>query len=192
VALQPTVDSNGNPTLTFSATGLPNGLSINPHSGLIAGTLANLDSNSSPCSVTVSATDGTSTSSQTFTWTVTHVVITDPGPQINAPGNTVSLAVQASDADHDALAFSATGLPQGLSISSTTGVISGTVATSAGRDTPYSVTVTASDGTHTASDTFNWTVSNGNVRSPIPARRRTPRATMSRSRSTPPMRTAIR
>jgi len=160
VALQPTVETNGNPTLTFSATGLPSGLSINPNTGLIAGTVANLDSNNSPYTVTISATDGTSTSSQTFTWTVTYITITDPGDQINAPGDTVSLPIQASDPANDTLSYSATGLPPGLSIDATTGLISGTIDSTAGSDTPYSVTVTVSDGTHTASDNFNWTVAN--------------------------------
>jgi hypothetical protein len=134
VVLQPTVETNGNPMLTFSATGLPNGLSINPNTGLVAGTLANLDSNSSPYSVTISATDGTSTSSQTFTWTVTHVLLTDPGDQINAPGDVVSLPIQASDPDNDTLTYSASGLPQGLSINTTTGLISGTIDAAAGSD----------------------------------------------------------
>jgi hypothetical protein len=163
VALQSTVETNGTPTLTFSATGLPSGLSINPNTGLIAGTIANLDSNSSPYTVTISATNGTSTSSQTFTWTITHVVLTNPGDQINAQGSAVSLPIQASDPDHDSLTYTASGLPSGLSINTTTGIISGTIASTAGSDTPYSVTVTASDGTHTASATFNWTVTNQKV-----------------------------
>jgi hypothetical protein len=163
VALQLGVQTNGHPALTFSATGLPGGLGINPGTGLIAGTIANLDSNSSPYSVTVSATDGVTTSSQTFSWTVTHILITDPGPQVNKPGDVVSLPIQANDPDMDPLTYTAAGLPSGLSMNSTTGVISGTIASTAGSATPYSVTVTASDGPHSASDTFSWTVSNGKV-----------------------------
>ena len=55
-------------------------------------------------------------------------------------------------------------LPAGLNINTTTGLITGTVATGAATagndgDGYYTVTVTASDGTHTASTTFTWTVS---------------------------------
>src|SRR5690606_19698225 len=49
------------------------------------------------------------------------------------------------DADGDALTFSATGLPAGLSVNTQTGVISGTPAPGTDRATPYAVNVTASD-----------------------------------------------
>jgi hypothetical protein len=159
VVLQLGVESNGNPTLTYSASGLPSGLAINPSTGLIAGTLADGASLTSPYSVTVSASDGSATSSQTFAWTVNHVLLVTPADQINAPGDVVSLGISARDPDGDTLTYSASGLPMGLSINSTTGTISGTLDSTAGNSTPYSTTVTASDGTHTASATFNWTVS---------------------------------
>jgi len=160
------VSSNGTlPTLTYGASGLPNGLAINPGTGLIAGTIANMDSFASPYSVTVSASDGTTTSSQTFTWNVTHIVISSPGDQINAPGDAVTLPIQANDADGDTLSYSAGGLPPGLSINSATGVISGSIASTAGNATPYAVTVSASDGTNSASASFNWTVSTQGWRS---------------------------
>src|SRR6185437_17078852 len=54
-------------TLTYSATGLPAGLSINSSTGLISGTFTTQGTSS----VTVIATDGTGASgSATFTWTV--------------------------------------------------------------------------------------------------------------------------
>src|SRR5690606_26078329 len=62
------------------------------------------------------------------------------------------------------LTYSATGLPAGLSIDPNTGVISGTIDPSAsqgGSSGVYSVTVTATDGDGlTATQTFDWTVSN--------------------------------
>jgi hypothetical protein len=158
VALPLTVETNSNPTLTFSATGLPDGLGINPTTGLIAGTIASLDAENSPYSVTVSASDGTTTASQTFSWTVTHVLLTNPGDQINTAGEKVALHIQASDPDGDALSYSATGLPAGLSIDAATGLISGIISNYAGSGTPYSVTVTASDGAEPASVSFNWWV----------------------------------
>ena len=163
VSLQIGVSDNADDTLTYGASGLPNGLSIDPTSGVISGTVAALDANGSPYSVTVTASDGGASDSQTFDWTIAHVVIADPGPQIDAPGDTVSLPIQASDPDGDALTFGATGLPAGLSINATTGVIAGAISGTAGSDTPYSVTVSASDGTETATLPVSWTVTNGGV-----------------------------
>ena len=59
--------------------------------------------------------------------------------------------------DGDALTFSAEGLPPGLSVSETTGLISGTIESAAG--SPFSVTVVAHDPAHgSTSRTFTWTV----------------------------------
>jgi len=61
-------DSASGQTLSYTATGLPAGLSINPATGLISGTPATAGTST----VTVTATDGTGASgSATFTWTVT-------------------------------------------------------------------------------------------------------------------------
>ncbi|MFE0460345.1 putative Ig domain-containing protein [Kitasatospora sp. NPDC058965] len=60
-------DSASGQTLTYSATGLPTGLSINAASGLISGTASTAGS----YTVTVTAKDGTgATGSTTFSWTV--------------------------------------------------------------------------------------------------------------------------
>jgi serine protease len=60
-------DSASGQTLTYSATGLPTGLSINSSTGLISGTA----STAGTFSVTVKATDTTSASgTASFTWTV--------------------------------------------------------------------------------------------------------------------------
>jgi len=68
-----------------------------------------------------------------------------------------------SDVDGDTLHYSASGLPQGLTIDPTTGIISGTIDHSASQDGAngvYSITVTASDGTDSVDQTFTWTVTN--------------------------------
>ena len=65
-----------------------------------------------------------------------------------------TINVSASDADGDTLTYSATGLPTGLSIDSSTGAISGTPTTAG----TYSVTVSVSDGTDSASTSFTYTV----------------------------------
>ncbi len=83
------------------------------------------------------------------------VTITAPGPQEDAAGAAVSVPVTASDTTAgQTLTFTATGLPAGVSISSS-GTITGTPAT-AGTST---VTVTAKDGNGAlASTSFVWTV----------------------------------
>jgi subtilase family serine protease len=86
------------------------------------------------------------------------VTVTNPGSQTTAVGTAVSLQVSASDsASGQTLTYSATGLPAGLSISSS-GLISGTPSTAG----TYSVTVTATDTTGaTGSASFTWTVGSG-------------------------------
>jgi hypothetical protein len=88
--------------------------------------------------------------------TANTVTVTSPGNQSTAVGTAVSLQVQASDsASGQTLTYSATGLPAGLSINASSGLITGT-PTTAGTS---SVTVTAKDTTGaTGSATFTWTV----------------------------------
>ncbi|WP_335978572.1 putative Ig domain-containing protein [Streptomyces sp. CA2R106] len=98
---------------------------------------------------TAAFTNGTSTGGNTVT-------VTNPGSQSTKTGTAVSLQISGSDsASGQTLSYSASGLPAGLSISSS-GLISGT-PTTAGTS---SVTVTATDGTGaTGSTSFTWTVS---------------------------------
>ncbi len=61
----------------------------------------------------------------------------------------------------DALTFTATDLPPGLTIDLNTGVISGTINSSASVGGPYTVVITADDGNGgTVTQTFVWTVNN--------------------------------
>jgi putative Ig domain-containing protein len=85
------------------------------------------------------------------------VTVTSPGNQSGTVGTAVSLQIHAADsASGQTLAYSASGLPAGLSISSSTGLISGT-PTTAGTS---SVTVTAKDTTNASgSASFTWTIS---------------------------------
>jgi hypothetical protein len=156
-------DSAGN-ALTYTASGLPSGLGVNS-GGVITGTIANNADMSSPYSVTVTATDTVAdeSASQTFSWAVSPVTVslTSPGDQTNYDGDTVSLQLSASENASHALTYGATGLPSGIGINSSTGVISGTLASNADTGSPYSVTVTASDSAAdvSASQTFSWAVS---------------------------------
>jgi O-glycosyl hydrolase len=152
-------DSASGQTLTYSATGLPAGLSINSSTGLISGT----PTTAGTYSVTVTATDTTGASgSASFTWTIGSsssgdtVTVTNPGSQTGTVGTAASLQISASDsASGQTLTYSATGLPAGLSISSS-GLISGTPTTAG----TYSVTVTATDTTGAkGTASFTWTIS---------------------------------
>jgi serine protease len=83
------------------------------------------------------------------------VTVTSPGNQTSTVGTAVSLQISGTDsASGQTLSYSATGLPAGLSISSS-GLITGT-PTTAGTS---SVTVTATDTTSASgSASFSWTV----------------------------------
>ena len=85
------------------------------------------------------------------------VTVTNPGSQTGTVGTAKSLQISASDsASGQTLTYSATGLPAGLSINASTGLISGTPTTAA----TYTTTVTAKDTTNaTGSATFTWTIS---------------------------------
>ena len=150
------LSATGSGTLSYSASGLPTGLSINSSTGAISGTA----STGGTWHTTATASNGTYSDSVAFSWTISSTInITDPGTQNNKIGDTVSLTISATDTSSGTLSYSASGLPTGLSINSSTGVISGTVSTSASTAAPYSSTVTVSDGTHSAVDTFSWYIS---------------------------------
>ncbi|MFF5298373.1 putative Ig domain-containing protein [Streptomyces sp. NPDC013161] len=90
------------------------------------------------------------------TTTGNTVTVTNPGSQSTVTGSTASLQISATDSASATLTYSASGLPTGLSISSSTGLISGTASTAG----TYAVTVTATDSTGASgSASFTWTVS---------------------------------
>ena len=148
-------DADGNP-LTYSATGLPPTLTINPTTGLITGNTTTAGN----YSVIVTVTDGIDPTPVSFSWTVdpltgnTPPTVTNPGSQQSLEDDTISLQIVATDADGDPLTYSATGLPPTLTISPTTGLITGTTTTAGN----YSVTVTVTDGIDPTPVSFSWTV----------------------------------
>jgi cytochrome c peroxidase len=92
--------------------------------------------------------------------------VTNPGNQTGIVGKSVSLQIVASDADGDALTFSATSLPAGLSINATTGRITGTPTT----QTAPNVTVRVADDQTTTSVTFRFTVNRDTAAPSTPSR----------------------
>ena len=77
-----------------------------------------------------------------------------PPNQTGVVGSAASLTLSGSDPENAPLNYSAGGLPPGLSVNPTTGVIWGTLQTAG----TYSVTATVSDGSLVASQTFLWIV----------------------------------
>lgn len=149
--------TGGTGTITWSATGLPAGLTISS-SGAITGT----PTGSGVFPVVFTATDsGAGAYQQTKSTTLNLTIIptlsvTTPAAQNAITGTAFSLQMQASGGV-PSYTWSATGLPAGLSIAATTGVISGTPS-AAGTS---SATVTVSDaGTpkQTKSATVSFTV----------------------------------
>jgi VCBS repeat-containing protein len=243
--------------LSFTATGLPSGLSIDVATGAITGVLDRSASAGAPYPVTITASDGRASIQRSFSWSVanpapdaiwdgastredTSVAIAvlandlDPDGDVltvtralagngsvaigadgvltytpdadfngtdtisylirDADGATASatvtvtvtavndapesdplqdrtnldaepvafgLAAFFSDRDGDALTYSATGLPAGVTMDATTGRIAGTLAANASVGSPYMITVVASDGQGgSATRSFAWTVNN--------------------------------
>ncbi|MFN8192812.1 MAG: M4 family metallopeptidase [Nocardioidaceae bacterium] len=85
------------------------------------------------------------------------VSVTNPGAQSGTVGAAKSLQIVASDSSATAtLSYAATGLPTGLSINASSGLISGTPTTAG----TFSSTVTVTDNTGaTGSTSFTWTIS---------------------------------
>jgi hypothetical protein len=115
-------------------------------------------------SVRVTAFDGIIESAPR---TSAQVTVVDSPPAFNqnlgnrtdGEGATVSLSAAATDPDNDPLTYAATGLPPGLGINATTGLISGQITAGAAANSPYAASITVRQGaTPDATDTFTWTV----------------------------------
>ncbi|NKI32006.1 PQQ-dependent sugar dehydrogenase, partial [Croceivirga thetidis] len=162
--------------LSYVMTGAPSGMGIDSSTGSISGTIATGADTGGPLSdgvyqVTVTASRAGSTDvSTSFEWTVTA---DDPAPgplvlsaiadRSDVVGATVGFDAQASGGDvSEPLSYVMTGAPSGMGIDSSTGSISGTIATGADTGGPlndgvYQVTVTASrTGSTDVSTSFEW------------------------------------
>jgi len=103
--------------------------------------------------VTVQNGSGTSATNSGDQYTYTLVTLTNPGTQTSTAGSPVSLHLSATAQPSGTLSYAASSLPSGLSINSTTGVISGTPS-----GTPSYVTATASANTDFSYQSFYWNI----------------------------------
>ncbi len=139
-------DPNPGDVLTYSATGLPGNLTIDGTTGLISGQLT-ATLGDYPVTVRLTDQDGLFDEKQ-FTISVTGAgnvapELTNPGNQVYNGGSIVSLQIEGSDPNSgDILNYSATGLPTGLSMDASSGLISGTLTATAGN---YPVTIRVTD-----------------------------------------------
>ena len=163
VSLQLSASDPDQDPLSFSATGLPPGLTVNPGTGLISGPLDFTTAGIYNATATVTA--GGQSDTEAFTWTVANTnrppSLVNPGDRTNAATASVTLQLLANDTDGDALTYGATGLPPGLSVAPTTGVITGTISASALGN--YTVTATVSDIVAVSQVQFVWTVASANT-----------------------------
>jgi hypothetical protein len=149
----------GNGTRTFSAFNLPPGLSINPQTGVISGTLnPNIFPNSN-YGVSLRVQDLSGSSTVSILWTVlSGFELINPG---HLAGQLLATAMQPigliNNFDTSAT-FSVQNLPAGLSIDPASGVISGRYLPGNVSPQLNFVIVSATDGSHFSSISFQWDV----------------------------------
>ena len=154
---------------TFSAYSLqsgslPNGLSLNTTSGVISGTAGN--SGSASFTIRATDTDG-DVKDQAYSWTITNVAPTSTGGTV-----TISSVQEGLSASYDvdtnftfttgsafsAYSLASGSLPSGLSLNTSTGVISGTMGTvSADTASSFTIRATDTDG-DTVDQAYSWTI----------------------------------
>jgi hypothetical protein len=106
------------------------------------------------------ATNWTTALSTVSTLTSGSVAVTNPGSQAGTVGISTSLQVNAVDSAAGTTSFAASGLPSGMSISSSTGLITGTPSAAGA----YSTTITGTDSTGVSGTAaFTWTISKAGV-----------------------------
>ncbi len=149
------VNASAGQALSYTASGLPAGLAIDPASGLITGTLP-AGPATSTVSVTVSGT-GLRPVTTDFTWNGHGpVALARPRNQSGLVGSPQLLQVSAGDGlPGCTLSFRASGLPPGLTMSPC-GLITGWLTKPGGYQ--IAVTVTDSSGGRVGATTFGWKV----------------------------------
>jgi hypothetical protein len=143
-----------------SGSTLPSGVTLSS-AGVISGTLPDISSNTT-YTFTVNATDGLNpVISRTFSFVsnAAPIWVTSAGSLGSYMNNTSISTPALSVTDTDSVTYSlasGSSLPSGLSLSSSTGVISGTLPV-VSSDTIYDFTINATDGVNVISRAFSIT-----------------------------------
>ena len=172
VSVSPQVSDPDSASLSFSAVGLPAGVSINSHTGVISGTIAYTAASASPYTTVVSVSDGDGgVATSSFVWSVAN---SNRAPTLAAISDrnvneltTMSVTVVASDPDlpYESLRFTLSTAPTGAAINQS-GVVSWTPSESRGPGT-YTFSVRVEDAASPpATATRSFDVSVAEVNSP--------------------------
>lgn len=142
------IAATNSPT-SYGASGFPAGLTVNATSGLVSGT----PTSTGAFNVTLSATNsgGTGTASLSLTVNAALPVITSTDTATGTVGTSFSYQIAATNSP---TTYGASGLPAGLTVSTTSGLISGN-PTSAGT---FNVTLTATNSGGTGSVSLSLTI----------------------------------
>ncbi len=161
LTVTPSASDPDGDTVTWSGTGLPLGASLAPATGVVTWT-PDYTQAGVYGSLALWADDGHGGTDSAAVWiTVTNVnrapTVAPLSPVTVVEGDLVTVTPSGSDPDGDALTWSGSNLPPAASVSATTGVLSW--QTQMGDAGTYpSVTLTATDGTASASAAFLLTV----------------------------------
>ena len=164
VAISVSATASDDSTITYavaSGSSLPSGITLNTATGLISGTLPDVASNTT-YTFTLTASDGSNPAVSrqfSFTSNAAPIWVTSSGSlgTFNE-GSSLNLTLEATDVS-DTVSYalnSGSSLPSGITLNSSTGVISGTLP-DISTDTTYSFTINASDGINIVSRSFSIT-----------------------------------
>ncbi len=137
--------------ITFTSTPLPAGVTLDPVTGILSGTLLSDASQSAPFSVTITASDGVNPPVNA----VVDIEVTNPPPTIIADieqpvregeSVVVNTADNVVDPDGDPLSWTSPNLPVWLALDPLAGQITGTTPSGLASGVPIVFTVWADDG----------------------------------------------
>ena len=149
-----TLSADGTAPITWTASGLPSGVSLNTSAGRLSGT----PSRAGTYRITITARNSYGTASKTFTVTIAAAGVRPTISTSSLPDGKIdaeySQTLTASGTAPLTWAVTSGTLPAGLSINASTGVISGTPTESG----TFTFTVTASNEYGTASKSYTLNI----------------------------------